>query len=153
MDIGLESLLGCSVHDQKLKDVALLLEDKPRRSRRHREFDDAYYISFYRTGVALLVDSRGQITCILICTGPRPQARYHAYPYQLPHGLAADMNRGRVRNTLGTPAESGGPVAMFSGERDVYWDWWIYPDHFMHVEYPTDVKRISIVTLMAPSWS
>ena len=124
MDIGLESLLGCSVHDQKLKDVALLLEDKPRPSRPHREFDDAYYISFYRVGVLLLVDAKGQITCILICTLPRAGACYLPYPYELPHGLVANMSRDTVRSLLGMPSKFGGLGTSPTGARCVHWDLW-----------------------------
>lgn len=93
MDIGLERLLGCSIHDPKLKDVIQLLEDKPTPSKNYSEFENWYCIHFFRTGVALLVDPRRCISCIVICVLPRTEARFFAYPYQLPHGLIADMNR------------------------------------------------------------
>jgi hypothetical protein len=150
MDIGLESLLGCSVHDQKLKDVALLLEDKPRRSRRHREFDDAYYISFYRTGVSLLVDAKSEITCILIGTLPRLGSFYSPYPYELPRGLAANMSRDTVRSLLGMPSKFGGPGTSPTGAQCVHWDLWIFADHLLQVEYPKDARCISLVALMTP---
>jgi len=150
MDIELESLLGCSVHDQKLKDVALLLEDKPRRSRRHREFDDAYYIGFYRAGVALIVDAKGQIACILICTLPRAGAYFSPFPYELPRGLAANMSRYTVRSLLGMPKEFGNAGTSPTGAKCLRWDLWIYPDHSLLVEYPKDARCISLVALTTP---
>jgi hypothetical protein len=150
MDIGLESLLGCSVHDQKLKDVALLLEDKPKPSRPHRELDDAYYIGFYRTGVTLLVDARGQITCILICTLPRAGAYCSPYPYELPRGLAMNMGRDSVRSLLGMPKEFGDAGTSPTGAKCVHWDSWIYGDHLLLVEYPKNTKCISLVAIMTP---
>lgn len=151
MDIGLESLLGRSVHDQKLKDVALLLEDRPRPSRPYREFDNTYCISFYRTGVSLLVDARGQIGCILICTLPRPGASCLPYPYSLPCGLAANMNRDSVRSLLGMPNKFGDPGTSPSGAKCVHWDLWTYTDRQLLIEYPKDASRISLVALMSPS--
>lgn len=151
MDIGLERLLGCSIHDPKLKDVVQLLEDRPTPSENYSECKNWYCINFFRTGVSLLVDPKRRISCIAICTRPRPRARYNAYPYQLPHGLTADMSRERAHSTLGTPADSEGPPAVFSGGRQVYWDLWTYPDHSMQVEYAKDTRRIWIVTLMSGS--
>ena len=153
MDIGLERLLGCSIHDHKLKDVVQLLEEKPTPSKKYRDCKDWYCIHFFRTGFVLLVDPQRRISCIVICAQPRPGARYHAYPYELPHGLTTDMNRRGALNTLGIPADSGGPLTFFSGEPQVRWDLWTYPDHFMQVEYTKAAKRIWIVTLMAGSYS
>jgi len=149
MDIKLEKLLGCSVDDPKLKDVVQLLEDRPTPSKNYSEFENSYCIDFFRTGVSLLVDSQRRISCVAICTQPRPRARYNTYPYQLPHGLTADMSRERAHSTLGTPSTSAGPPAVYSGGRQVYWDLWTFPDHAMQVEYAKDTKRIWIVTLMA----
>src|SRR6266403_1747428 len=128
MDIGLEKLLGCNIHDPKLKDVVQLLEDRPMPSKNYSGREKWYCIHFFRTGVALLVDPRRCVACIVICARPQPEARYQPYPYQLPHGLVADMNRGRARNALGIPADSGGPLPLFSREWKVYWDRWAYPD-------------------------
>jgi hypothetical protein len=88
MDIGLEKLLGCSIHDPKLKDVIQLLEDRPTPSKNYSERENWYCIHFFLTGVALLVNPQCRISCIVICVLPRSESRYQAYPYQLPHGLA-----------------------------------------------------------------
>jgi hypothetical protein len=59
------------------------------------------------------------------------------------------MNRVSTRNILGIPTESGGPLTAFSGEPQVRWDLWIFPDHSMQVEYTKRARRIWTVTLMA----
>jgi len=75
---------------------------------------------------------------------------YRGFSGILPKGLSFDDGREAVRQKMGAPSASGGGNEAL-GRVWPYWDRFDFPTHAVRVQFPRDLSRIDIVTLLAPS--
>lgn len=77
---------------------------------------------------------------------------FHGFEGPLPEGLTFHMSRDEVRERLGEPLTSGGPVASFlDPTTPLYWDRWELSRYSLHCEYPDDFHCTRMVTVSRPT--
>ena len=107
--------------------------------------DELGYFSSKELGIEAVIGLDGLIDTVFIHSDKHHD--FHEFSGPLPAGLNFKMRRKAVRQLLGAPKDTGGPVSSPLNAAKIYWDRWQINDYTIHCEYPRNLKQIQMVTI------